>query len=1232
MNKTQEKKVILNALTETRAGRLMLEMACWTHDLDKAGWPFLLAGAGVNENWTNNGQMWRYFHKCPSRTRKQPPDQTQAIENWDNPPSWIVEKLKDHIASSDPITDLTLQPFPDLVSKPSLLRLTYIEPARDPSAEPKETFDDTAATLTPGAFGSILLNHGLPAVAHGNSWPWWIVSPGLAGPDGIDSQYFKGSEKDDEKAGHAQNRLPVFVATPFGMETPTLLGDTTNKDQAKNDGDGQFQKIWKIAFDWQKTSPPDIPAVWQKMRDGLRPYLLKALGYTNRPVNDVDLWSHSHGVGAMSKAIAAALALDVKAAEKENKTVLFPLRSPEQNLWQEKITELDSFLLAEGCETEEQLVRQVQTKFKVLSLLIRDYDRLHVGRKVGDILGYHKRRDQLFDTLAEILEKELAVGAEIFRDHAGIHFLLPWCQDSRDAHLDADTLPGMSSGEIRSQDLLEEMIKEVVDFLFAGMESTPDWFSDEMIKRIKDGLGESTRKAGDFETVMHIGPRREIVPNNPADKDNQKRNTQGLLFLKDSTTLNEFMDRQNPKQFDALFSAKNFNKLNVELCPICRRRPVVKKRYSNEHDTPCDACKRRRESRARDWWERLQKQTSGAHAETTIWAAEASDGRSLLNMLTMAFDLTSWFDGSAFDAHQFKNNEQFVPLYPVPARIRRTWEACLDFLNRIREEILGKLESQTSQANRILIRVTMPANPAGGYENIQPGLIESGEETGRDILGDWYLGRSQNKENEFHLVNVSGWYIEKDEKGRMRLARKGSSNPHLEEEELLSRVRPLINIVGLSNGDMEVIYDPDSPFSRYTPMIDILVNSPTRYQVLFPADKTVDVLKTVHDLFLEHFGKVPHQMTFCASNLVFKEKFPFYLALEAADRAVQLELGRAGPRPRRGELSHEQGLSLQLDSNDPAQDYFEQGFAWHSLDKDHRDIYRSAVALRQDDTDSPACNDYIGFTDRDLFKFRREGYTITPDTGFQAESMGGNFYVCCPRLAWAHLNATSERFAEQLSIPLLSLNDWLEAYDSVAFGKIVTTGSDEDVFNCEKCLENMDDKTSRVTRPFAGVSSHSRNGDGRSWTLVKGVGTESSRFRNLLEEIMENHVAWPARLESPAAHFPAHVRLLISNPNTCGKRWREWVCLTEFKQACPLYNSINAYLGRGDIYDNSGKNEIKSRRRKCERILTDIQIPLRRFVCAANRFEQLACNREGRPLAVTFNLLNKICAYRMKDI
>ena len=39
-----DKETIAELLDQTRDARLILEMAAWIHDLDKASWPFLLYG------------------------------------------------------------------------------------------------------------------------------------------------------------------------------------------------------------------------------------------------------------------------------------------------------------------------------------------------------------------------------------------------------------------------------------------------------------------------------------------------------------------------------------------------------------------------------------------------------------------------------------------------------------------------------------------------------------------------------------------------------------------------------------------------------------------------------------------------------------------------------------------------------------------------------------------------------------------------------------------------------------------------------------------------------------------------------------------------------------------------------------------------------------------------------------------------------------------------------------
>ena len=909
----------------------------------------------------------------------------------------------------------------------------------------------------------------------------------------------------------------------------------------------------------------------------------------------MNLWDHSHGVGALAKSLAAALALDAPAAAGMGRSLLFPLRSPEVNLPGIEVLKGENPLLSGDQEIDRlspaAIQRQVQSKFKVLSILLRDPERLHVGRKVGDILGYHRLRDRLFDAMAGIIEKDLALGAEIFRDHAGIHFNLPWCQDSIDAHLE-HTEKADSAATPRSQELVEEMIGELVDCVFAGG-VVPEWADEGIHQRLEEIDWE--RKVRDFDAIAQIGPVREPILRYLQDYG-KKALDQGLLFLKDRVRIDRQIDLRHPRPLPDSLSEKL---VEVQLCPICRRRPAPKTTDGvNENDRPCEVCRRRREGRAGQWWKDLFNTAAGS-VGTTIWASETADGNRRITLLSIAFDLGRWFNGAAFRGFWVPGvkTDEFFPIYPAPARIRGVWEASQAFL----DEVLTAATKALKVRSRPVWEVT------AGYQISSDRFYSLSAPREVPELGDWFL--SKDREGRTWLAGISGQKAAEIAQRPDMLRKLVWVDPRGRERRLLENAeftRP-------NNGAAQMV-------ESFLPIVKILTNSPTRWQILAPADQTVDLLQMIHDRFLKHFGKVPHNLSICVNALTFRDKFPFYLALESADHAIRRELDRAVWKVRGASIGNE-GLSVDLGDEGPDKDFLGADYRWRCLEPDWRESWRSVVA------DGAVSDDkiegkYYGW-DGSLFVMERTAYHPEVDVNEKFRAKGGVFNrsgfdpgknghltikAACPRLSWAHVHSAADRHEEQLSIPLLAYGDWLLTYQAVELGP--------DFLHCRACKEVLTALGTYTSGPW------------RSPYNFPGLGKNAAQFRNLIEEIAGVHSDWflTRRPENYEDTLHRHIRSLCAHPNGCGAGWLRWAVDGPGGGVCLIATQFDAAMADESI-PGSKRGEISALRSYC---MTKKGAPpkLASFAGAVKRFEAMGSVDGGRPLMVTYALLNRIADLR----
>lgn len=1170
--KLKRKKAIIGLLLTSRSARLLLEAACWVHDLDKASWPFALF-ANPRESEQN------YDHN------KQP-DRGKNGYNWEE--QWLTR-----VAGTNELLNACQIRFDALIPEGvDKIRLKFVD------SDDGQKFDLDICEMHSGKFADPFRYHSAYHLIKSDiktypSWETLILNTAFGGPDGIDSEYFKGGKEGKKwQSGIDQRAFPPKVATPFGYER-IALGDADDAINFKKKNEELFRQLWQGAFAWTVSADESIPDAWFRIREALIPPLRIALGYTPRPTNDVNLWDHSHGVGAMAKVLAAALCLDAAAAKKNGKKILFPRRSPERYL--PDLSDLSDYLQAgtgSGLSLEE-FQRQVQSKFKVLSILLRDTARLNLGRRIGDVLAFHDLRNERFKAIARVIEEDLAVGTEIFRDHAGIHFLLPWCQDSRDAHLkDGSEI----RGEPRSQDLLEEMIREAVTALWAGQgASAPAWWQDDLPAFPVWG------SPSDMDVLVHIGPTREPLSFELAE-NLDKAVQQGILFLKDRTSVRPDLDRRNPRRLPRIDPAGSGT-----LCPVCRVRPAGSSRGDTLETPPCPVCEVRRSGRAEDWWKGLCETKV---ISSTIWTAEAADNDRRVTLLTIAFDLGRWFGGTAFDGYWMPNTyrhrpEVKTPVYPAPARIRGVWEATQDFIS----EGLNHIKSTLKPQRRIVYRVSETAAPflsAGRGVLLDPPDDRSG-------IGQWFLGRDSN--DQLWLLSVDKRRKQTaDPADLQKLSFAG------QEGRRIYPFPPQTEFAPISSSRETEEQNDDRHLMFYQPLIEVLTDSPTRFQILIPARPenvtNIEILAAVGELFQARFGKVFHHMEACIQCLTFKDKFPFYLALEAADRFVAREMERARFRERTGILDVN-GLAVALDDRDPARRFLGDAYRWTCLDPKQRDIYRSTV--HGSDSKNHPYNEkplvFYGWnTSGQLSRFERSSYWTADPTNpmitiaDQSDDVE-SFFAACPRFAWAHLAAPGERYEEQLTIPLAAFDDWLSSYDAVSNGS-------RDM-HCEGCLQLIAEQ---------GIDDAGTMQNKCRKFSLKGLSDRQTQLRHLVEEILDAHKAWPPET-APEADRPAvlarHIHLLCRHPNGLGTAWKAWATVSS-THPCPLAEEIGQYLQLRDRTLNDKKGMLSTNRDRCKNFI-------KRLAAGAQRFEKMSQDRDGASLLVTFDLLNRVCKYHVPD-
>lgn len=405
------------------------------------------------------------------------------------------------------------------------------------------------------------------------------------GYDGIDSGLDKGARE-------KQDKNYVYVATAFGYEPEE------NKIEDIDQLEKELYDIVKNSLN-NYVKDDDIIKLRRIILKEIKNYYLKILGETRRPANDVTLWDHSYSVATLFKCAVTKNILSSNAS-------------------------FDS----------------LDFSWNILSINMNILGILAKGIKLGDILGYKDKIDNVLDHIKEFVEEEYPVGNEIYRDASGIYFLTP------DIDLKAVILNEIKDiePELMPAIIVKEMPITNLQYKYKFNCTTPQMDIPQNIRDI----------------------RRDI----------EKDKKQILKELLPGARQEALQEISYPTSSDRFFSDKFKEDWNIkEICPICMLRPMQEDSYG------CEYCLKRRGSTAKNWIENPMK---------TIWLDEVSDHNDRVALLVGCFNLDNWLNGSLIRTIALYTNPT-TPKNPSPARIRRVWEATQEFIKgSIFTDILNK--------------------------------------------------------------------------------------------------------------------------------------------------------------------------------------------------------------------------------------------------------------------------------------------------------------------------------------------------------------------------------------------------------------------------------------------------------------------------------------------------------------------------------------------------------------
>ncbi|GIU72014.1 MAG: CRISPR-associated protein Csx11 [Candidatus Nitrosocaldaceae archaeon] len=197
----------------------------------------------------------------------------------------------------------------------------------------------------------------------------------LADAHGIVSSIDKGLAGRSDNIGK-QRKDFTNKSTVFGYETEIYLDYLQNK---------KLELLVKLEDVLTNILNYDLKYnIYEDARSIIKEYYQLTIGETRRPINEITLYDYAYTIASYLKSYIANVILE--------------------NCYQNP---------------------KGKAKLRILSFNVDVLGLLSRGIKIGDILGYKREIEKVFNRIKEVIEFEYPLGNEIYRDNTGIYFTFP---------------------------------------------------------------------------------------------------------------------------------------------------------------------------------------------------------------------------------------------------------------------------------------------------------------------------------------------------------------------------------------------------------------------------------------------------------------------------------------------------------------------------------------------------------------------------------------------------------------------------------------------------------------------------------------------------------------------------------------------------------------------------------------------------------------------------------------
>ncbi len=532
-------------------------------------------------------------------------------------------------------------------------------------------------------------------------------------------------------------------------------------------------------------------------------------------------------------------------------------------------------------------------KWRILTISVNGADFWMKSEKIGDIVARKNLIEDSFDEIKKLLEEEIPLGNEVYRDENSIAFLL-----------------------------FEKFSKEL---------------------RISENKTIEERIFDVFKEKTNGELRPHIQPSEPS----RGAVTLGEL-LKEIKKFNEPFEEDIGKYWTEVKPRSN-NAGEIEICRVCGLRAVgVPQNRESEKAQKrhiCTVCLGRRKNRSGIWTEESKKR------KDTIWVDEVSDPNNRIALIVGKFDLENWIDSTYLntmftktlpDLHN-SNEKRVAGLSGYPDLIEAASQSFTkeiieigqitidrkDFLKSIGKEsyheqpiddyfnalILDRererLERELGNSGNwdteikasLLISFLFRKNPSFArtrriWETALNFWEDVDEKIGNVLPEDPRYEITFKESMDFstshtYYLRVSGCLVPTvaNEKNKMLIVEKEAKLPELlkkyiRKEQLDEKIEILESDKKTSIGKGKV--EKVEKHSTYIPYINIL-KEPSVFISLVPAEKALKAVRLIKEKYEIEFSKVKNRLPMNVCLVFMNKKMPLYIALNSARRFLEFK-------------------------------------------------------------------------------------------------------------------------------------------------------------------------------------------------------------------------------------------------------------------------------------------------------------------------------------------------------